>query len=86
MNERRSSFRHLIYLNVSLYHDEFGQMSGKITDVSSGGMTVEIDNAASLNNKLCRERLLVKPVNMDVIFDMECLRVGSNIISLQFIA
>ncbi len=86
MNERRSSFRHLIYLNVSLYHDDFGQMNGKITDVSSGGMSVEIEDAASLNNKLCRERLRVKPVNMDVIFEMECLRVASNVISLEFVS
>ncbi|VAW97670.1 hypothetical protein MNBD_GAMMA23-585 [hydrothermal vent metagenome] len=85
MNERRSSFRHLVYLNVRLYHDEFGQINGKITDVSSGGMLVKIDNADSFHNKLSREKLRVKPINMDVIFDMECLRVDSQVISLQFI-
>ncbi len=86
MNERRSSVRHLINLNVSLYHDEFGQIKGKISDVSSGGMLVEVYNTAVLNNKLSQERLQVKPVNMDVIFDMECLRVNSNVISLQFVS
>lgn len=86
MNERRSSFRHLVHLNVRLYHEEFGQINGKITDVSSGGMSVKVDNSVSLNNKLSREKLSVKPVHMDVIFEMECLRVDSQVISLQFIS
>jgi len=85
MNERRSSFRHLINLNVRLYHDELGQMNGKITDVSNGGMLVKVDDTATLDSKLSDEKLLVKPVNMDVIFDMRCLRVSSGSVSLQFI-
>ncbi len=86
MNERRSSIRHLIHLNVYLYHDEFGLMSGKISDVSSGGMLVEISHTSLLNNKLSDETLYVRPANMDVIFDMQCLRVSSHAISLQFIS
>ncbi len=85
MNERRASFRHVVCLGVNLYHDEFGQINGKIIDVSNGGMSVEVNNSATLNNKLSREHLFVKPVNMDVIFDMECLRVSSNAISLRFV-
>jgi len=86
VNERRASYRHLINLNVSLYHDDFGPIKGKITDVSSGGMLVEVEDISNLNKELGDQRLFVKPINMDVIFDMLCLRVSAHAISLQFIS
>lgn len=85
MSERRFSARRLIHLNVTLYNDEIGQISGKIQDVSSGGMYVNIFNSSSLNRKLSDTTIFVRPDNMDIIFNMKCLRVEKNFIGLEFI-
>lgn len=85
MNERRNSERRLVNLNVILYHDAHGDIPGKICDVSSGGMNIDIFNRAVLNKRLSNEELLVSPKNMDVLFKMECLRVEQNCIGLKFL-
>lgn len=84
MNERRASYRHLVNLNVGLYHDDFGRIDGRIHDVSSGGMQVNLSTKIVLDKALQDAILTVKPVNMDVLFNMECLRVDGSFISLKF--
>jgi len=84
MSERRESFRHLVNLNVGLYHDAIGRIDGSIHDVSSGGMSIRLSKKATLNSKLQNEVVLVKPSNMDVLFNMKCLRVDGTVISLKF--
>lgn len=85
MNERRANNRQLIHLNVVLYHDEIGQFMGKIHDISSGGMFVDVWDKSVLRQKLSNELLVAKPANMDVLFNMQCLRVNENFISLKFV-
>lgn len=85
MNERRESFRHLVYLNVDLYHDAFGHVDGKIQDVSSGGMSISLSEASSHSTKFRHKIFHVKPANMDVLFNMKCLRVSDDYISLEFL-
>lgn len=84
MNERRTNHRQLINLNVVLYHDEIGQFLGKIRDISTGGMFVDILDKNILRRKISDELLVVKPANMDVLFNMQCLRVDNHFISLKF--
>lgn len=84
MNERRLTPRHLIHLKVSLYHDEIGHIDGRIEDVSSGGMHINVFSRSAFNHKLSHQQMYVRPVNMDTIFNMECLRVDDNTISLKF--
>ena len=84
MNERRTSNRQLIKLNVVLYHDKIGQILGKIHDISTCGMYVDILDKSVLRRKFSNEILVVKPANMDVLFNMQCLRVDENYISLKF--
>jgi len=84
MNERRTNHRQLINLNVVLYHEEIGQILGKIRDISTGGMFVDILDKSVLRRKFSNEVLVVKPANMDVLFNMQCLRVNNNFISLKF--
>ncbi len=84
MNERRLSIRNLIHLNVDLYHDDIGNFAGNIRDVSSGGMNVKIHNISVLNKKISNEVFIVKPANMDVLFNMQCLRVDEDFMSLKF--
>lgn len=84
MNERRTNTRQAIQLNVILYHDKIGQFMGKIRDISKGGMFVDILDKSVLRRKFSNELLVVKPANMDVLFNMQCLRVDRNFISLKF--
>lgn len=84
-DERRMSIRNLIHLNVDLYHADIGNIEGNIRDVSSGGMNVKIHNSAVLNKKCSNEIFTVKPANMDVLFDMTCLRIDGDFMSLKFI-
>ena len=85
MNERRLSPRQPIHLKVCLYHAGFGHFDGNIEDISSGGMHINVADSTAFNHKLSNEKLYVRPVNMDAIFDMQCLRVDKNAISLKFI-
>jgi len=84
MNERRESLRHLVHLNVDLYHDEIGHIDGNINDVSSGGMSVNLSENADICGDLRDEIIIVKPANMDVLFNMRCLRADEYFISLIF--
>ena len=84
MNERRTSIRQMIQLNVVMYHDEIGQIMGRIRDISTGGMFVDILDKSVLRRKLSNELLIVQPSNMDVLFNMQCVRVEENFISLKF--
>lgn len=85
MHERRMSNRNLIHMNVDLYHHDIGNFEGNIRDVSSGGMSIEIHNYSVLNTKYSHEVFTVKPANMDVLFNMECLRVDGGFMSLKFV-
>ena len=84
MNERRMSIRNLVHLNVDLYHDDVGHIEGNIRDVSSGGMNVDVLSEVILSTALNQKVFVVKPANMDVLFNMECLRVNGSFISLKF--
>ena len=84
MNERRASLRHLVRLNVDLYHDDIGHIGGNINDVSSGGMSVNLSENADISGDLRDEVIIVKPANMDVLFNMRCLRADDDFISLIF--
>jgi len=84
MNERRTSIRHLVNLTVTLYHEELGHIRGQIRDISSGGMNVDIADKTTLTKKFSNEILIVRPTNMDVLFNMECLRIDGACVSLKF--
>ena len=84
MAERRLSIRNLVHLDVDLYHDDVGHISGNIHDVSSGGMRVKIHSGLELNLKCRHENFTVKPANMDVLFNMECLKIDEHFMRLKF--
>jgi len=85
MNERRTSNRQLVRLNVDIYHDEIGLVKGKIRDISAGGMFVDVLDKRLLRRRFSNEFLVVKPSNMDVLFNMQCLRVEENFLGLKFL-
>ena len=47
-------------------------------------MSVNIPKIDEMSEIFTDEIVLVKPANMDVLFNMQCLRVDDNFISLKF--
>lgn len=91
MPERRLHVRKLIDARVRIYHSRFGTLDGCIRDISEGGCCVTLDNMPDTEEDLfvqvqCSEDEFVtlKPINMDVVFKMSCIRKLDNGVILQF--
>ncbi|HEB56956.1 MAG TPA: PilZ domain-containing protein [Gammaproteobacteria bacterium] len=91
MSERRLHMRKLIDARVRIYHSQFGTLDGRIRDISEGGCCVTLDNIPETEGDLfaqvqCDEDefITLKPINMDVVFRMSCIRKLDNSVILQF--
>ncbi len=91
MSERRLYVRKLIDARVRIYHSLFGTLDGCIRDISEGGCCVTLDNIFEIGDDLFmqvqrseEEFVTLKPVNMDVVFRMSCIRKLDNGVVLQF--
>jgi len=91
MPERRLHMRKLIDAKVRIYHSLFGTLDGCIRDISEGGCSVSLDVAEELHDELFAqvqssedEFVTLKPVNMDVVFRMTCIRKLDDGVVLQF--
>lgn len=84
MKERRKHPRELITLQVKLYHSSFGECQGVIYDISSGGALVSLDSVL-VDLSVDDEEILLKPFNMDVLFNMGLMRVYNNYVALKFL-
>ncbi len=91
MPERRHHIRKLIDARVRVYHSLFGTLDGRIRDISEGGCCVTLDEMPDFHDEIlaelqCNEDEFVtmKPVNMDVVFRMRCLRKLDDNVVLMF--
>ncbi len=91
MSERRLHVRKLIDARVRIYHSCFGTLDGRIRDISEGGCCVTLDNMPETEGDLFvqvqrseEEFVTLKPVNMDVVFKMNCIRKLDDTVVLQF--
>ncbi len=91
MSERRLHVRKLIDAKVRIYHSLFGALDGRICDMSEGGCCVTLDEMPEIHDELfeklhCSEDefITLKPLNMDVVFKMSCLRKLNQGVVLQF--
>ncbi len=75
MIERRLHKRELVDAPVRLYHPVIGSLTGRIRDVSKGGMFIDLDDVPELHVGECDGRLHCKLMNIDVLFYMECVRI-----------
>ena len=78
MIERRVHKRELVDAPVRLYHPVLGSMTGKVQDLSKGGMYIVLDEVAELHTGECDGRLHCNLVNIDVLFYMECVRITNE--------
>jgi len=85
MPERRLHPRTRLDARVRLYHPEHGTLEGRIRDLSSGGMFVMLEQVPDIHPGNGDGRFLCKPMNMDAIFDMACLRLDADGLALVFL-
>lgn len=74
MIERRLHKRELVDAPVRLYHPVLGTMTGKIRDLSKGGMYIKLHEVPEPHIGKCSGKLHCQLVNIDVLFYMECVR------------
>lgn len=91
MPERRLHVRKLIDARVRIYHSLFGTLDGRIRDISEGGCCVILDNMPDAEDDLFarvqnseEEFVTLRPVSMDVVFKMSCIRKLDDGVILQF--
>ncbi len=91
MPERRHHIRTLIDARVRIYHSLFGALEGRIIDISEGGCCVVLENMPDIQDELLiqlqdneDEFITLRPVNMDVVFRMRCLRKRDDNMVLTF--
>lgn len=75
MIERRLHERELVDAPVRLYHPVIGTLTGKVRNLSKGGMFITLDEVPKQHIGKCDGRLHCKLVNIDVLFYMECVRI-----------
>jgi len=78
MIERRLHKRELVDAPVRLYHPVLGTMTGKIRDLSKGGMYILLDEVPEPHGGKCDGKLHCTLVNIDVLFYMECVRLTDD--------
>ncbi len=84
MRERRSHQRQRLDARVRLYHPVHGTLDGRIRDLSSGGMFVLLEEVPDIHPGNGDGRFQCKPMNMDAIFDMACIRLTEEGLALTF--
>ncbi len=74
MKERRFDPRKQISTPVRLYHPELGRLDGITNDISDGGVAIKLNSFKDLNIDSSEFPLLLRPINLDVLFPVSCLR------------
>ena len=74
MIERRLYKRELVDAPVNLYHPVLGPLTGRVRDLSKGGMYIKLDEVPKSYIGKCNGKLHCQLVNIDVLFYMECVR------------
>ena len=85
MQERRLHQRQRLDARVRLYHPVYGTLDGRIRDLSNGGMFVLLDPVPDVHPGNGDGRFQCKPMNMDAIFDMTCIRLTGEGLALAFL-
>ena len=90
-SERRLHVRKLIDARVRIYHSLLGTRDGRIRDISEAGCCVTLDGMQDIEDSLFEEVknleeefVTLRPVNMDVVFRMSCVRNLNNGLVLCF--
>ena len=85
MNERRFDTRKLVSTPVRLYHSELGRVDGVINDISGGGAAIKLNSFKDLKRDTTETSLLLRPINLDVLFSVCCIRQTESEVVVKFL-
>jgi PilZ domain-containing protein len=85
MNERRFDIRKLINAPVRLYHPELGRVDGVINDISEGGAAIRLNSFKNLNIDMTEASLFLRPINLDVLYSVSCIRQTESEVAVKFL-
>lgn len=81
MRERRFGIRKFSNAKIRLYHPTLGRLDGATKDISSGGIAVLLDEQSI---HLRETSFFLRPLNLDVLFAVTCLRQSESTLVLKF--
>jgi len=84
MRERRFGIRKFSNAKVRLYHPTLGRLDGATKDISNGGIAVLLDDI-TLPLEDREITLFLRPVNLDVLFSVICLRQSESTLVFKFV-
>lgn len=84
MKERRLDVRRLVNMPVRLYHPCHGRIDGTARNISDGGMALELNSFKELSVSSDMP-LLLRPVNLDVLFTVVHLRQKDTALVVRFL-
>lgn len=85
MNERRFDTRKLVSTPVRLYHSELGRVDGVINDISGGGAAIKLNSFKDLKRDTTETSLFLRPINLDVLFSVCCIRQTKSEVVVKFL-
>ena len=85
MDERRFDTRKLVSTPVRLYHPELGRVDGIINDISGGGAAIKLNSFKDLNIESMESSLFLRPINLDVLFPVSCIRQTDSKVAVKFL-
>lgn len=85
MKDRRFDTRKLIKSSIRLYHPEFGRVDGVINDISEGGAAIKLHLFEDMHVDAVETPLLLRPINLDVLFPVSCLRQNHSNLVVKFL-
>ena len=85
MDERRFDTRKLMNAPARLYHSELGRVDGVISDISEGGLALKLNSFTDLNIDTTETPLLLRPMNLDVLFTVSCVRQTRSEVAVKFL-
>ena len=85
MEERRFDTRKKINTAVRLYHPILGRLDGISHDISEGGVAIKLNSFRDLNINSTESPLFLRPMNLDVLFPVSCLRQTQSNLVVKFL-
>lgn len=85
MDERRFDARKQINTAVRLYHSALGRVDGVISDISDGGVAIKLNSFKDLNIDSRESSLFLRPINLDVLFSVSCIRQSKTEVAVKFL-
>jgi len=85
MDERRFDTRKLVNTPVRLYHPELGRVDGVINDISGGGAAIKLNSFKDLKLDTTETSLFLRPINLDVLFSVSCIRQTESEVVVKFL-